>query len=166
MSLMQRGLVLALAAVVGGCSSPDADQSDAAGATVAVSEGAVVPMVGGEPVDTVTPYEGVWDLRTLQGRLEGAGLGLTAAGSVSHPFMGTTGVRLLHEEGELQVFVYADALARARDTAPLDSNANAAPSGWPASATLATSDNVAVIVVSGDSTLRRTVTRVLENKGN
>ena len=170
MLVMQRGFVLALAAVVAACGSPDVgDRGDPAGATIAVSEGAVVPMVDGEPVDTVNPYEGVWDLRTLRGRFEAAGLDLTEAGPVSHPFMGTTGVRLQHEAGELQVFVYADALARARDTAPLDSNAPGAPSPpseWPARARVATSNNVAVIVVGDDSALHRTVSQVLANKGN
>lgn len=138
---------------------------DAGGSTVSVAEGTVVPEDDGAPIDTVSPYEGVWDLATVRGHLARAGVTTQEAGEVRQAFMGARGVRLRGESGELQVFVYADAGARARDTDRLDSTALAVPAvsgGGQRSASIVAANNVAVIVVGPDSSLLRTVTEVLK----
>lgn len=163
MKMAQAWFAAAAVIVVSGCGSAKGGD-EGAGATVSVAEGTVVPESEGAPVDTVSPYEGVWDLATVRGHLARAGVATTEAGDVRQPFMGARGVRLRGGSGEMQVFIYADAGARARDTDRLDSTALVLPATGGAeqsAASIVTANNLAVIVVGPDSALLRTVTGVL-----
>ena len=155
--------VLIVATGCGGAKSG----SDDAGATVSVAEGTVVPDSEGAALDTVAPFEGVWDLTTVRGHLARAGITTTEQGEVRQPFMGARGTRLRGGNGELQIFVYADAGARARDTDRLDSNALVLPGEAGSAqrpAAVVTANNVAVIVVGRDSALLESVTGVLRSR--
>ena len=143
--------------------------SEEAGATVSIAEGTVVPESAGAPVDTVSPYEGMWDLATVRGHLARAGITTTEEGEIRQPFMGARGTRLRGDRGELQVFIYADAGARARDTDRLDSNALVLPGGAGSDrgpAAVVTANNLAVIVVGRDSALLESVSGVLRSRSN
>ncbi len=156
--------IVAIAACTGGNSG-----SDEVGATVSVAEGTVVPEQDGAPPDTVNPYEGVWDLATVRGHLARAGITTSEEGDVRLPFMGARGTRLRGANGELQVFIYADAGARARDTDRLDTNALVLPGSTGAAsrpAAVVTANNLAVIVVGQDSALLESVTSVLRARRN
>ena len=164
MTMVQTWFGVAAVVVAVGCGGAKGGD-DAGGSTVSVAEGTIVPETDGAPIDTVSLYEGVWDLATVRGHLARAGVTTEEEGEVRQSFMGARGVRLRGESGELQVFVYADAGARARDTDRLDSTALVVPAGAgggqrPASVVAA--NNVAVIVLGQDSSLVRTVTEVLK----
>lgn len=163
MKMAQAWFAAAAVVVLSGCGTAKSGE-DGAGATVSVAEGTVVPENEGAPVDTVSPYEGVWDLATVRGHLAKAGVATTEEGDVRQPFMGARGYRLRGGSGEMQVFIYADAGARARDTDRLDSTALMVPTAsgsGQAPAAIVTADNLAVIVVAPDSALLKTVTGVL-----
>jgi hypothetical protein len=148
---------------VAGCGGAKGN-ADEGGATVSVDEGTVVPETALAAVDTVNPYEGVWDLATIRGHLARAGISTTEQGEVRQPFMGARGTRLRGDKGEFQVFIYADAGARARDTDRLDSNALLLPAESGTGrrrASVVTANNLAVIVVGEDSALVESVSGVL-----
>lgn len=164
MTMAQTWFALAAIVVAVGCGGAKGGD-DAGGATVSVAEGTVLPENDGAPIDTVSPYEGVWDIATVRGHLARAGVAMEEDGEIRQSFMGARGVRLRGEPGELQVFVYADAGARARDTDRLDSTALIVPTGaggMQRPASVVTANNVAVIVVGPDSALLRAVTDVLK----
>ena len=163
MNMAQAWLAFGVLFLAAGCSGAKGG-SEEGGATVSIAEGTVVPDVEGSAVDTVAPYEGVWDVATVRGHLARAGIVTTEEGQVSQPFMGARGTRLRGEKGELQVFVYADAGARARDTDRLDSAALDLPGEAGSAqrpAAVVTANNLAVIVVGRDSALLESVTAVL-----
>ena len=159
--------VVVAAAGIAACSGGKGGVDDES--TIAVAEGTIVPEGEGAAVDTVNPYEGVWDLAMVRGHLARAGVETIEAGEVRQPFMGARGTRLRGDGGEIQVFIYADAGARARDTDRLDSTAIVLPGDRPDTpqrAALVTANNLAAIVVGEDSTLLESVSRVLRSRGN
>ena len=131
---------------------------------IAPPDSGVASDPGTAGLDTVTAYEGTWDLAIVEGHLQSAGIPVTEAGRVEHPFMGARGIRILSDDLELHVFVYGDAAARARDTDRLDT-ARVAPIGssvrWPAAASLITSNNLAVIAVGSNKSMHRRVRQAL-----
>src|SRR5687768_15600118 len=155
----QAWLALAMLVAVAGCGGAKGS-ADEGGATVSVAEGTVVPETALAAVDTVNPYEGVWDLATIRGHLARAGITTTEHGEVRQPFMGARGTRLRGDKGEFQVFIYADAGARARDTDRLDSNELLLPAEAGKAqrrASVVTANNLAIIVVGEDSGLVQSV---------
>ena len=157
---------LAMIVIIAGCGGAKGS-ADEGGATVSVAEGTVVPETDLAAIDTVNPYEGVWDLGTIRGHLSRAGVSTTEQGEVRQPFMGARGTRLRGDKGELQVFIYADAGARARDTDRLDTNALILPAEAGAGqrrASVVTANNLAVIVVGEDPALVRSVGSVLRSR--
>ena len=166
MNMVQAWFALAMLVLVVGCGGAKSGADDGGG-TVSVAEGTVVPESDLAAIDTVNPYEGVWDLETIRGHLARAGITTTEQGEVRQPFMGARGTRLRGEKAELQVFIYADAGARARDTDRLDSSALVLPaeSGTGGRrASVVTANNLAVIVVGEDSALVQSVTGVLRSR--
>jgi hypothetical protein len=164
--MVKTSFAVAVLIIAAGC-GPARSGSEDGDATVSVAEGTVLPDSEGVAVDTVAPYEGVWDVTTIRGHLARAGITTTEQGEVRQPFMGARGTRLRGDKGELQVFVYADAGARARDTERLDSNALMLPGeagSAPRPAAVVTANNLAVIVVGRDSALLESVTGVLRSR--
>lgn len=162
MRKVQGWLVMGMCVAVAGCDRVKDDQTQGE-ATVAIAEGAVLPVPEGTAVDTVAPFAGVWDVTTLQGHLERRGVVTSDMGAIRHPALAPPGVRLRSAAGDLQVFVYADAGARARDIAALDTLAlRSAPNGERLS--LVAGDNVAVLVAPHDTSLRQAVQGVFERR--
>ncbi len=121
------------------------------------------------PADSFPPHEhdsidaakGVWESRTVRGALEAAGLGpVSDDGVVRVPFLGPEGTRFGLPGAEVQVYVYADAIARSQETDLVDS-LKVAPAGghvnWRMPPSIIVVNNVAVIVLSSDEVLRKRI---------
>jgi hypothetical protein len=110
---------------------------------------------GGAAFDTSrSTSTGLWDVPTVQNRLEHAGLAPRRADArVRVPYLSVAGVAFALGRSELQVFVYPDSAARARDTGRLDPKA-VAPAGartpWSMAPTLIVSNNLAAVLLSQD----------------
>ena len=74
--------------------------------------------------------------------------------------MGPQGMRLVLPGAEVQVFIYADALARARDTDRIDSTKVAPVTthvDWIMPPSIIVINNAALIVLTRDETLRKQI---------
>lgn len=102
----------------------------------------------------------------MEERLDRAGLAPRRDSvAVRQPFMHVPGVRFHVGGAELQVYVYPDSAARARDTGPLDTltvSPPSAPVTWPAPASLIVSNNLAAILLAQNDRQRERVRLALE----
>lgn len=119
--------------------------------------------------DTVHAFEGTWDLATVEQRLADVGLQPVRRGTVERPFMGVPGsVFEIRGGGEVQVYVYGDAVARAQASDALDT-LRVAPAGqavqWRLPPTLIVSNNIAAIVLTNDADVRRRAREALQVGG-
>lgn len=108
-----------------------------------------------------------WDLAILEQVLMASGLNHVKAGMVRQPFLGDQGVIYRVDGAELQVFLYADAGAVARDTDLLDTTRVAPPTmqiRWRMPPTLIVDNNMVVILLTTDSALRRKVRAAIKNR--
>lgn len=154
-----RGRRAALAAVVlGACSGRgDAPAAGAAqGTPAAISAGPVpaAPRVAAPGAPCV--LGDLWELCTVIKRLESTGLApRVERDTVRLALFSVPGVRVGLGRGELQLFLYADTLQRARDVARLDTIEVALRGErghWPMPATLVVSRNIAAVLLT-ESTL-------------
>lgn len=79
--------------------------------------------------------------------------------------MGVEGVLYRVEQAEVQVYLYADAVAVARDTDPLDTTRVAPPTmqvSWRMPPTLIVDNNLAAILLTRDDALRQKIRAVIE----
>jgi hypothetical protein len=135
-------------AASGGAAPVGAASPGATSASAPASPGA-----SGVRAGTLTAPAYAWEIGTVVKRLtEGGLLPRRAAGQVSHAFMSVPGVPVaLGTKGDLEVFIYADSIAVARDVSLLDT-ATVAPRGtrptWKAKATLITNNNLAAILLA------------------
>lgn len=143
---------LAALMCVGACRGepPPAQDSAAPGASAAVglAESVDTAMAGDT---TGCPMWGRWRECSVAKRLERAGLVAERRDEPErHDFMSVPGTVFETQRTEVQVFLYASAEARARDTDALDS-ATVSPRGrrivWRAPAVLVTSGNLAAIIL-------------------
>lgn len=117
--------------------------------------------------DSVSPDDIQLDANAIRATLNAAGFTVGTSREIRQPFMSARGSAFDIEKGrgELQVFVYADANSRSRDTDRLDPVRVAPPTMqimWRATPELAINNNVAVIIISPDVDLRRRVARAIE----
>lgn len=128
-----------------------------------VSSARSIPVDGFPPHehDTIDAPEGVWDARAVRGALKAAGLGpVSDQGLVRLPFLGPDGTRLAIPGAEIQVYAYADAVARARETDLIDSLKVAPADGhvdWRMPASIIVTNNAALIVLTSDDVLRKRI---------
>ena len=99
----------------------------------------------------------LWAMCTVIKRLENAGLAPRIEGDTLHLAMfAVPGVRVNLGRGELQLFIYADTVQRARDVARLDT-IEVAPRGqrgrWPMPASLVVSRNIAGVLLTESALL-------------
>lgn len=132
--------------------------------------GEYLPVAPPLKVDSVSPTMPPWNVARLQAALTSVGIRTTGvAVPIQQPFMGVPGtiLRLLQAGrpvGDAQVFVYADAVSRGRDTDRLDSirvSPRAAAIHWQYPPTLVTSNNLAIVVLTNDSAVRASVRKAV-----
>lgn len=125
----------------------------------------------GPPHDTAAAHAFTWDAASVQANLHDAGFAsVMEAGTVQQPFMSVRGalLRVAHAdparnpmpEAEIQVFVYGDQVARARDTDRLDPVRVAPPPttvSWRVFPELIVDNNLAMIVLASDPSMRSRV---------
>lgn len=103
-------------------------------------------------------------LADMQARLRTAGFNPQVGEQVEQSFLGVPGTLLRLPEAELQVYTYSDRVARAGDTASLDTARVVPPTmriTWIMPASLVTVENVAVIVLTRDEVLRTRIRNAL-----
>lgn len=150
---MVRRIALAslLALLTFGCGAPADDDAGAPGDSVRG--------------DSLALVDGGWDLPTVQGELRSQGFDAVAIGEVRHAFLSVPGTRLRVGDAELQLFIYSDSMARARETDVLDT-VRVAPRAvemeWAAPPVLVTSGNMAIIVLAPDPQLRERLRTALQ----
>ena len=111
--------------------------------------------------DTIDAPRGVWTVDAIVGALERRGLGhVQRKGTIRQPFLGPAGALLEIPGAEIQVYLYADALARARETDLIDS-LKVAPRrthvDWRMPASIIVINNAALIVLTNDENLRKRI---------
>ena len=172
-------LVIALAGVIVGCSGGDGGANASARNPAdthrpgRAGQGMIPPTAVGTrdtvrpsaPKDTVEARPVTWDLTIVRQALLAGGLRAgEVADSVRQPFLQAPGVVLTLPGADLQVYIYGDAVARGRDTDRLDTARIAPPATmvtWRRPATLITDNNLAAILLTEDTVLRRRVRQAL-----
>lgn len=124
------------------------------------------PDVPSGAADTATsadgcPETGLWQQCNVEKRIERAGLVATAMPDTARKdFLAVPGLRYDLGRGELQLYLYADSVARKRDTDRLDPERAAPPGqggGWSTRARLITSNNMAAVLLTTNETLAERV---------
>ena len=125
---------------------------------VAGSAGAPPTTHVGPPHDTADAGALTWSVARIETRLRDAGLAVTRdPAEVRQPFMSVPGSVLRVPGAEVQAYVYADPVARARDTDRLDPARVAPPTmmvTWREPASLVVDNNLALIVIGRDPAAR------------
>ena len=132
--------------------------SGAPGAAVVVGAAALPPK------DSVSAHAPTWSVDLVLGALRSAKLPPQVRGPVSERFLGAPGTLIEIPGAELEVFIYGDAIAAARDIDRLDTLA-VSPRGaklvWRKPPAIVTSNNLVVIVLTADPAVRAHVRDVL-----
>ncbi len=120
------------------------------------------------PEDTV-PGAGRlhWSLGNLEMALHRAGVTAVRNGPIKQPFLGPPGMAYRLPGGELQAYVYADAVALGRDTDGLDTTSVSPPTmkiNWVMPPSLITENNLALILLTRDPRLKQRISRAIEAK--
>jgi hypothetical protein len=156
--------MLATAALLGvaGCVR-DAGPADTAGAGIGSGKGAGDAPALGAATDAGT--NGLWTIGSLEKRLDLQGMAPRRLSTpVNHSFLSVPGTAYQLGNAELQVFIYDNANALARDVGGLDTltvSPPDTPSHWPAKATLVTNANLAAILLSENALQIERVQRAL-----
>ena len=148
------GVALSLVAACGGRGERAADSAAAAGAAAAAP---AVAASGAKPDSTCPNLTGRWDECNVRQRLERAGLAPRRAPAAVHqPIFRVPGISYVVGRAELQIFLYPDSAALARDLARVDTvrvqPRDGAPIAWGSTPTLMTSNNLAAVLLSDDAT--------------
>lgn len=115
--------------------------------------------------DSVAAAMRQWTIGAVDTALRRAGArDVAAAGAVRQPFFAVAGTRFTFTGGEMQLYLYGDAVARGRDTDGLDSARAAPPTVqalWRMPPTLIMNNNLVAILLTRDTVLRgRVVSRL------
>ena len=150
------GLWLYLALLLTGACGPGSKDRDAQEKVPPVPAAAA-----SRPKDTVSGASRLqWTLANVEEALRKNGLNPVTAGSVRQPFLGGEGALYRIGPAELQVYLYADAGAVARDTDLLDTARVAPPTmqvSWRMPPTLIVDNNMAAILLTRDDALRKRI---------
>jgi hypothetical protein len=153
--------LIAVFACSGDAREADSLRADSAQrATVAASVAATK-----HPGRTDAGTNGLWDIVSLEKRLDLQGMvPRRIPEPVRHPFLAVPGTAYHLGNAQLQVFIYDDTAAVARDVSRLDTATVSPPSApvlWPAKATLITNANLAAILLSDNAIQIERVQRAL-----
>jgi hypothetical protein len=155
---------LCLSLVVAGACGPGSKDRDAQDQVPAAPAA-----VTARPTDTVSGASRLqWTLANLEETLRKSGLNPVRRGRVAQPFFGGEGILYQIGLAELQVYLYADAGAVARDTDPLDTTRVAPPTmqvSWRMPPALIVDNNMAAILLTRDRALRQKI-RAAIKKGH
>lgn len=155
--------------VAAACANPEPDRADSvpgdgagASATVPAAEPRDSPV---SPADSMEGGLRLWNTANLEKRLDLQGMApQRLPDPVRHSFLSVTGTAYTLGNAELQVFIYPNTAAAARDVAPLDTVSVSPPSeriAWGAKATLITNRNLAAILLSDNALQIERVQRAL-----
>lgn len=150
-----------------GCGRPGHDSSVDSAASANVPGTSTTPRIAAAALparDSVSAHAPTWSMDLVLSALRSAGLTPVERGAAKESFLGVPG-RLLEIPGaELEVFIYGDAIAAARDIDRLDTLA-VSPRGtklvWRKPPALVTSNNLVVIVLTQSADTRARVRKVL-----
>ena len=148
-----RSLAGAVILASAACSS-DARQADSVRADSArrASAGATLPTAASAGAPTDAGTNGLWSTASLEKRLDLQGMApRRLPAPVRHSFLAVAGTAYQLGNAELQVFIYDDTAAVARDVSRLDTvtvSPLLEPVQWPRKATLVTNANLAAILLS------------------
>lgn len=136
-----------------GCGGGDHGAADSTAARASVAS-APTPVKGDSTCPNLT---GRWDECNVRQRLERAGLApRKAPAPVRQPIFAVPGTSYAVGRAELQVFLYPDSAALARDVARIDTlrvqPRDGAPIAWSDTPTLMTSNNLAAVLLSDNGT--------------
>lgn len=142
-----------LCAWLGACG--DGGRADSASASAAGAEPAAILRAPGD--SACRNLSGRWDECNVRQRLERAGLApRRAPAPVRQPIFSVPGISYAVGRAELQVYLYRDSAALARDVARIDTlrvqGRDAAPIAWADTPTLITSNNLAAVLLSDNGT--------------
>ena len=162
---------LGLAAACGNAGSDDREGAgrSAAGAqdslraprsiAVVYPESATVPAH-----DTVDAHAANWTVDLVRGRLSSGGMTTTVTGPVQSKHMSVPGTRVHVPGADLEVYIYSDANATAQDVDRFDKLMRM-PDGtlmWQKPPALITANNLVVLVLTPDPTVRENIRRVID----
>lgn len=105
------------------CAGDDVRDSGDSAAVVTAEPGAAStapPGVGTVPLDTVRAPAGTWTVSLAETKLRSARLLPVQVGAVNRAGFAVPGLRYTLGASQLELFLYADAIARGRDTDALD----------------------------------------------
>ena len=156
-----RSIACLTSVLLAACSSRDAKSG---GDTATTAAPAAAATANAAPSGPGCPETGQWVRCNVEKRLERSGLVATFKDTVRQSFLHVPGLRYDIGRGEVQVYLYPDSVARARDSQGLDS-ATASPKGghafYDAQPSLVLSNNMTAIVVSNNETLVERATLAL-----
>lgn len=119
------------------------------------------PATGPQPRDTVDASRQLqFTQSAVKERLRAVGIDAVDGGAVRQPFLGPEGRIYRVPGGELQAYIYGDAVALARDTDRLDTLRVAPPGmmiSWIMPPALIIANNLAAILLTRDESLRRRI---------
>jgi hypothetical protein len=145
-------LLVALVTACGRKPSASAVDSGASGAPAAAVPTDTAGDRGTTETPAACPMVGEWRPCSVEERVARAGIDLKRETEpVHHDFMHVPGIVYTTSRSRIEVFLYPDSMARARDTDALDS-ATVSPRGtrvvWKEPATLVMSNNLAAIIIT------------------
>jgi hypothetical protein len=148
---------LALAVCAAACGGEREAGDSARADSVARTAAAPSPSQSRSGAATDAGTNGLWTIASIEKRLDLQGMvPRRLPAPVSYPFLTVPGTAYQLGNAELQVFIYEDAAALARDVSRLDTTTvspREAPMQWPRKATLITNANLAAILL-GENALQ------------
>ena len=159
---------LLLLGAAAGCGDARKAPSAADSVVVAPRRSAPVPIVTVTPLpapDSVRAHALQWTGELVMDALASAGLSPLVRGSTREPFMGIPGVLIDITGGEVEMFIYGDANAAARDVDQLDTLV-VGPRGqhvvWRKPPALVNANNLVLIVLTADPAVRTRVRNAID----
>ncbi|MDQ2667681.1 MAG: hypothetical protein M3Z05_16940 [Gemmatimonadota bacterium] len=108
--------------------------------------------------DSVSAHAITWNAAQVVDRLRSAGVNVRTDGAAREPFMSVRGVQLVAPQATLEVYIYGDAIAAARDIDKFDTlkvSANGQRLVWKKPPAIITDNNAVILVRADDDAVRK-----------